>query len=90
MKRPRLQHLTLRRLALGSLWLVLLSSSCSAGPRFATWELGANSRFIEKSDHFEIQNTTCQTTPTGFIFYPGGLVSAAAYLPLAAALARLP
>ncbi len=74
-------------LCLGIL-LLIFSVSCSAGPRFATWELGSTSRFTEKSDHFEISNTTCSSTPIGFIFYPGGLVKPAAYIPLAAALAK--
>jgi pimeloyl-ACP methyl ester carboxylesterase len=68
--------------------LIALGFSCSAGPRFAVWELGSSSRFIEKNNHFEIQNTTCKSTPIGFIFYPGGLVNPAAYIPLAAALAK--
>lgn len=74
-----------------SCMLVLLLSlgiSCSASPRFSTWELGVTSRFIEKADHFEVINIDCDSTPTGFVFYPGGLVNPAAYIPLAATLAK--
>lgn len=61
---------------------------CAAAPRFAAWELPASSRFEEKADHFVVQNDRCEQTRSGVVFYPGGLVSAAAYIPLAAALAQ--
>ena len=85
-----MKTLSTRKSGLNILWVALLtlSVSCSAGPRFATWELGTTSRFTEKNDHFEVTNTACTTTPTGLIFYPGGLVNPAAYIPLAASLAK--
>lgn len=69
-------------------FLVCLLAACSAAPRFGAWELPTSSRFEEKSDHFAVKNDRCDRFASGVVFYPGGLVSAAAYIPLAAALAE--
>lgn len=68
--------------------LTCLLAACSAAPRFGAWELPKSSRFEEKSDHFVVKNDSCERSVSGTVFYPGGLVSAAAYIPLAAALAQ--
>lgn len=85
-----MNHLSVQyvKRALSFALLLTLGVACSAGPRFATWELGGTSQFTEKSNHFEITNTNCASTPTGLVFYPGGLVKPAAYIPLAASLAK--
>lgn len=69
---------------------LILLSACSAAPRFALWELPANTSFVEQSDHFRVKAaaSNCEeSVQEGVIFYPGGLVHPAAYIPLAARLA---
>lgn len=66
--------------------LALLLQACSAAPRFAGWELPANVGFAELPDRVLIQPLN-ESQTTGIVFYPGGLVSPAAYIPLLARLA---
>ncbi len=63
-------------------------SACSADPRFGAWELPKSTQFEEKSDHILVKNPSCERFDKGIVFYPGALVSAAAYIPLGAALAE--
>lgn len=69
----------------------LLLNACSAGPRFALWQLPPQTAFVEQADHFRVQasdGSACaqEASQEGVIFYPGGLVHPAAYIPLAARL----
>lgn len=73
------------------LWLtgLLLLSACSAPPRFALWQLPPSTFFVEQSDHFRVKATASncpEHAQEGVIFYPGGFVHPAAYIPLAARL----
>ncbi len=76
------------------MWICLLTGQvtslfgCSAPPQFGSWELPTEVTFTEKSDHFLVQNPRCDRYEHGLVFYPGGLVSPGAYVPLTARVAQ--
>lgn len=69
-----------------SLLVLLLLQACSAAPRFARWDLPGNVGFADLPDRVLVQPLE-ESQTTGIVFYPGGLVSPAAYIPLLARLA---
>ena len=59
----------------------LVLSSYVSAPRFAEDEIASSVRVEEHARHTFLTTAT-QSRATGLIFYPGGLVSAQAYVPL--------
>lgn len=79
------------RLVLIRFTLTLLAcTACSAPPLFADYQLPLSTRYRETASSFAITPAGFEPTApetVGVIFYPGGLVHPAAYIPL---LAQLP